>query len=265
MRPDPALCCNQGVFSGFPTPHTPPPSGDYQPTRGWQSTLPEIKPHTGRETENRRRLCGPLFRFWKGQPMSRSRPQATEAEGGGLASRRGSCCSPSAGDGPPSRHRPPGSAASVVPNPRGCSEACQRQPVSCNGSNESPTAAMPKGSLGLLAGCEPRDRGVVSVDGTAIDYAVVQTPGGDPDYYLSYDISPLVEPPTDALTWTRWACDGVGGMSAVVFGQPTWAADSWRCSLTRALLGRRRSRARIRPSSCKLPTGPWSFPCRRWT
>ena len=56
----------------------------------------------------------------------------------------------------------------------------------------------------------------VSVDGTAIDYAVVQAPGGDPDYYLSHDIyrswNPYGCPYVDA------ACDGVGGMSAVVFG-----------------------------------------------
>lgn len=111
-----------------------------------------------------------------------------------------------------------GSAASVVPNPRGQPfGSLSAAAVSAMASNESPTAADAEGvdwdywrvvNLAIVAW--------VSVDGTAIDYAVVQAPGGDPDYYLSHDIyrswNPYGCPYVDA------ACDGVGGMSAVVFG-----------------------------------------------
>ena len=95
-----------------------------------------------------------------------------------------------------------GSAASVVPNPRGQPfGSLSAAAVSAMASNESPTAADAEGvDWDYWRVVNPAIVAWVSVDGTAIGYAVVQAPGGDPDYYL------------DA------ACDGVGGMSAVVFG-----------------------------------------------
>ncbi|MFR5092720.1 MAG: hypothetical protein ACLTDR_12665 [Adlercreutzia equolifaciens] len=47
----------------------------------------------------------------------------------------------------------------------------------------------------------------MSVDGTAIDYAVVQTPGGDLPRLLPEprDLSTARGTPTDAPTWTRRA------------------------------------------------------------
>ena len=56
----------------------------------------------------------------------------------------------------------------------------------------------------------------VSVPGTDIDYPVVQASAADPTFYLDHDVyrgwNPYGCPYVDA------ACDGVGGMSAVVFG-----------------------------------------------
>ena len=56
----------------------------------------------------------------------------------------------------------------------------------------------------------------VSVPGTDIDYPVVQASADDPTFYLDHDVyrcwNPYGCPYVDA------ACDGVGGMSAVVFG-----------------------------------------------
>ena len=56
----------------------------------------------------------------------------------------------------------------------------------------------------------------VSVPGTEIDYPVVQASADDPTFYLDHDVyhgwNPYGCPYVDA------ACDGVGGMSAVVFG-----------------------------------------------
>lgn len=111
-----------------------------------------------------------------------------------------------------------GSAASVVPNPRGQPfGSLSAAAVSAMASNESPTAADAEGvDWDYWRVVNPAIVAWVSVDGTAIDYAVVQAPGGDPDYYLSHDIyrswNPYGCPYVDA------ACDGVGGMSAVVFG-----------------------------------------------
>ncbi len=110
-----------------------------------------------------------------------------------------------------------GSAASVVPNPRGQPfGSLSAAAVSAMASNESPTAADAEGvDWDYWRVVNPAIVAWVSVDGTAIDYAVVQAPGGDPDYYLSHDIyrswNPYGCPYVDA------ACDGVGGMSAVVY------------------------------------------------
>lgn len=111
-----------------------------------------------------------------------------------------------------------GSVASVVPNPRGQPfGSLSAAAVSAITSNESPAAADAEGvDWDYWRAVNPAIAAWVSVEGTAIDYAVVQAPSDDPDYYLSHDIyrswNPYGCPYVDA------ACDGVDGVSVVVLG-----------------------------------------------
>lgn len=58
VRPDPAYVATR-AFSGFPPPHTPPPSGDYQPKKGMATNLAGNKTSYRRETKTEGGSAGP--------------------------------------------------------------------------------------------------------------------------------------------------------------------------------------------------------------
>ena len=109
-----------------------------------------------------------------------------------------------------------GSASSVVPNPRGQPDetlaAAGEGAGSSAGADEEPDAV----DWEYWRSANPDIIGWVSVDGTAIDYAVAQAPDDDPTHYLDHDAyrswNPYGCPYVDA------ACDGFEGACTVVFG-----------------------------------------------
>lgn len=108
------------------------------------------------------------------------------------------------------------SASSVVPNPRGqpggAATAAEEKADPSADTGEAPDAV----DWGYWRSANPDIIGWVSVDGTAIDYAVAQAPDDDPTYYLDHDAyrsrSPYGCPYVDA------ACNGFEGACTVVFG-----------------------------------------------
>lgn len=110
-----------------------------------------------------------------------------------------------------------GNASSVVPDPRG-------QPLegaaASGGAAPAAEGAAGEGARAVdwdwWLGVNPDIVAWVSAEGTAVDYAVVQAPEGDPTYYLDHDIyrswSPYGCPYVDA------ACDGTEDACTVVFG-----------------------------------------------
>lgn len=106
------------------------------------------------------------------------------------------------------------SAASVTPNPRG-------QPAEAGGQADEKEPATVQGSSARVdwrywQSVNPDIVAWVSIEGTSVNYAVVQAPADDPTYYLDHDIyrswSPYGCPYVDA------ACNGTDGASTVVFG-----------------------------------------------